>query len=943
MSLRNDATREKIPVAEPRPLRSVVARQGQVLLDTDVNEVERLLLDRTESADAAMLGAPDRLVFPAGATGFAIGGAPPNLTIGAGWGYLNGWQLFNTTATTLANQPHPWTGGTTTGPLALVLSAQVRHLDPAEDTALSDVALGDAQASGRALNDWRVFPWPTAATTTCETITSLAEWEALTKPSNGTLAFKLGGPSASTDPCSLTPAGGHSRFENLLYRIEVHGGVTASNHPDGPRFGVTGAQLKLSRRNASLMARITKVTGNQITVSPPALDPRAWFAQGAYAEIVGPGDDLDPTPALSQNRLFPITLATDEIITLDITGLPLPNIVVTNKWFLRLWDAWPDGKGLATVPASGGPIDLGDGLAVQLAGGPAARLRRGDHWTAPVRADGSIAWPDAETANPQQQTPHGPAVRYAPLAILNPASGQTDCRIPFATLTDRSLLYRGGDGQSAFAPSATGATPVTLPQTLRVAVMRGATPVSGAKVTWRSPAGAPPSWINGTLVPGGGVITSTLPDGLAEVTWAIDAAQQATTHRLEVVLMSGAGLANTPAVQFNARFDSAAQTSYKPTGKCPTLTKATNVQDALDALCDAIDDFPTLRLAAITLLGGKHKGVKQTELIQDNLILNALEVDAAAFLDGVAFSINSQKLDVKLQAYDPAVEISLDLPYPTTDPERVYWLQTLFSSAPALAVAGASVLNQAIPFQPFGAFGFNTIRLDGELAVKKEVLLWRPSAHAVRFLSTAIQHRFGARLIDDRTISGAWDPKPPARVLCRLRVRSALVFGDDAKTKSRVWLNAEHLGTQGPVTGRELLTSVRDPQRAADLDMYIWLRLPEDGIVFYFDQGSAKPVRSNIGTVEDGVNATLVQRQQVGGGQVELKAKADDPGTKPLNKALSEKRGQGIRDILVAAGLPASAIAITSLGNEQPTFPPLTPDAAETLNRRVEVLLHFKP
>jgi outer membrane protein OmpA-like peptidoglycan-associated protein len=76
---------------------------------------------------------------------------------------------------------------------------------------------------------------------------------------------------------------------------------------------------------------------------------------------------------------------------------------------------------------------------------------------------------------------------------------------------------------------------------------------------------------------------------------------------------------------------------------------------------------------------------------------------------------------------------------------------------------------------------------------------------------------------------------------------------------------------------------------------------------------------------------------------VELKAKADDPGTKPLNKALSEKRGQGIRDILVAAGLPASAIAITSLGNEQPTFPPLTPDAAETLNRRVEVLLHFKP
>jgi outer membrane protein OmpA-like peptidoglycan-associated protein len=941
MSMRNDATRAKIPVAEPRPLRSVVARQGQVLLDTDVNESERLLLDRTETADAAMLGPPDRLLFPAGGGGFLIGGAAPNLTIGAGPGYLNGWQLINAAQATLASQPNPWKGATAAAASALVLMAQVRHLDPAEDAALSDVALGDAQASGRALNDWRVFPWPTAAGTTCETITGLSEWDALTKPSNGTLAFKLGGPSASTDPCSLTPAGGHSRFENLLYRIEVHNGVTAAAQPDGPRFGVTGLQLKLSRRNASLMARITKVTGDQITVSPPALDPRAWFAQGAYAEIVGPSDDLDPTAALAQERLFAITLATDDVITLDTSTHAIPSAVQTNgQWFLRLWDAWPDGKGVATVPAGGGPIDLGDGLSVQLGGGPAARLRRGDHWIAPVRADGSVTWPGAETANPQQQAPHGPAVRYAPLAILSPTAGPTDCRIPFATLTDRSLLYRGGDGQAVFAPPAAAATPISLPQKLRVAVMRGATPVLGAKVTWRTPAGAPASWINGTLVPAGGVTTSTLVDGLAEVTWAIDAAQQGAAHRLEVVLMSGANLANTPAVQFNARFDSAAQTSYAPTGKCPTLAKATNVQDALDALCDAIDDFPTLRLAGITLLGGKHKGVKAVELVQKELILNALEVDAAAFLDGIAFSTNFQKLELGLQAYDPAVEISLDLPYPTTDPERIYWLQTL--QAPVSGLVGAPNHTIGPLPQPFGAFGFNTIRLDGGLAVKKEVLFWRPSAHAVRFLSTAAQHRFGARLVDERTVNGQWDPLPPARVLCRLRVRSALVFADDPKTKSRIWLNAEHLGTQGPVTGRELLVDTRDPQKAADLDMFIWLRLPEPGIVFYFDQGSAKPTRSNLGTVDDGLNATLGQLQQHGGG-VELRAKADEPGTKAINLALSGKRGQGVRELLTARGLPASAIAVTALGNDQPAFPPPAPNAVDTLNRRVEVQFTFKP
>jgi len=94
---------------------------------------------------------------------------------------------------------------------------------------------------------------------------------------------------------------------------------------------------------------------------------------------------------------------------------------------------------------------------------------------------------DITTPTPTQQTPHGPEIRYAPLAILKSASIE-DCRIPFATLSDRALLYRGGDGQEAFAPEAAAPTPIALGLKLRVAVMRGATPVPGAKVRWRMPA-----------------------------------------------------------------------------------------------------------------------------------------------------------------------------------------------------------------------------------------------------------------------------------------------------------------------------------------------------------------------------------------------------------------------------------------------------------------------
>ncbi|MBO9713896.1 DUF6519 domain-containing protein [Sphingomonas sp.] len=933
MTIRNDATRQRIPVTEARPLRGVVARQGQVLLDTDVNEAERTLIDRVETADASMLGPPDRLLYPAGTTGFNATGTPANCTIGPGTGYLKGWQLVNPSAVTLANQPNPWNGSAPPAPALVVLKALVRHIDPAEDSALADVALGDAQASGRALNDWQAFLFPVPSGTTCAQVTGLADYQLLVGPSTGTLAFQLSAPAASSDPCSLTPAGGHSRFENLLYRIEVHGGTVDPNRPtaDGPRFKLAGLKLKLSRRNASLMAQVTQVNGNEITVSPPALDPRAWFSQGAYAEIVGPGDDIDPTKALAKERLLKIALATDEVITLtgDVAGTGLQaGIQAGGKWFLRLWDAWPDGSGVATVPGGGGTIDLGDGIAIKVAGGASAIFRRGDYWTAAVRADGSIAWPGIATPNPTQQAPHGPEIRYAPLAILG-AAGIEDCRIPFATLSDRALLYRGGDGQEAFAPEASAPTPIALPLKLRVAVMRGATPVPGAQIAWRTSGGGAGSWINGTDISGGPVVTATNPDGLAEVTWSINAQQQAVAHRVEAVLLDNGQAANTPPIVFGAQFQTAARTSFRP-GDCETLSDVTDVQAALDALCEALDEREpdTIRLKQITLASDAGK---ETELIDRDLILNALEVDSTAFTSEIRFDLNvPSKLGLGVEPDDPVAEISLDLPYPTTDPERSWWLRMI--NPPA---AGAQV-------QQMGNFGYQTTRLDGTIAVDDNTLIWTPSNFARRFLNTAIFHRFGSE-VRDPDLKPFWTGPELKRVLCRIRLRSALIFVDDPKTKKRIWLNAEHLGTREKVTGRELMLGERDPQRAADLDMFLYLRVAEPGIVFYFPRGSSTANRSNLGTVEDGMKAALAHWQAQPTG-VKLTSNTDETATKPQLLTLSQQRADKIRTALTGKGVNAGAITIESNADTKQPFQ-ATPDADDSLNRRVAVTFegNFKP
>jgi Family of unknown function (DUF6519) len=837
MTMRNDATRLRIDAKEKRRARGVVSRQGQVLMDTDFDQQAAALLGRIETEAADVFDSAGKLVYPAGTTGFQIGasGAIGNFDIGAGHGFLDGWLLENPATAKLNTQPHPRNPADVfAAPAIIGLKALVRFIDPVEDPALADVALGDARASGRSLVDWQVFPLGGQAVgIDCSNAPTAPDWVALTAPSAGRMSVIKQAAGPSTDPCSLTPGGGYTRLENLLYRVEVHSGAVRSDFPsiDGPRFAIQQLNVKFSRTNASLMARVTLVSGSEITVEPASLDARAWFAPGAYAEIVNVHDDVDPRAALASQRLFRVASASDDKILLDATAanVTATGIATDGKWFLRLWDAFPNGDGLATV--SGGPnslvIDLGDGLSIQFHN-TNATFRRGDYWTFAARADGSVAWPETVPGTPDKMVPHGPETRYTVLATVAGGASPAfeNCSIPSFSLTDRFLCYRGGDGQSVFAGAGAPAF-VPLAQKLRVAVMRGEWPVKGAIVRWSPPAGAPDSRINGQPCTAAQAQASvTDANGLAEVEWAIDRAQPLAVHKVQATLQLAPGRDLPDPIVFNAVFETAAHTAYVP-GKCDHLDGIDNVQDALDTLCLKINDRPpVLTLTQIQLLpmsGAPIELIREDPKDKKKLILNGLEdVSPDSLVNGIRFGFDGDVDKAQFAPFDPVVEVELDLPYPTTDPDRIYW------SGVALTAVGNTT------FAVTGPFGFQRMRLDGIVshATKSKPdespgLIWQPSQQAVMFLLTAAAHRFGQRIHPGNANAlknAGWKGEPDfPRILCRIRLRAPMLW--TAEGAKRAYLNAEHLGVNGPFTHRELDLAARDPQAAADLDMFIYLKV----------------------------------------------------------------------------------------------------------------------
>ncbi|UAK23284.1 DUF6519 domain-containing protein [Sphingomonas nostoxanthinifaciens] len=829
MTIRNDSSRPAARLSGGRRPRSVVARQGQVLLDVDLNEEAASAAERIEIEALDMLGSP---AVPFHAAGFKIGAGG---TISVGRLYLDGLLVENLAPCTLDTQPHPADPIPTAGGL-VTLKAVVRLVDPVEDRALADKALADAAASGRGYVDWQVFAMPltlsaSGAPPACGD--DLPDWDKLVAPSSGRLAARVDPGTAATNFCSPAAAGGYMRLENLHYRVEVDGGTAVAGYPtvDGARYGLDGLRLKFSRRNASVMVRITGYTGRALTVDPPVLDAGNWFAPGSGAEIVSIDDDVDPTQAEAQTRLFKVAQVSSDTITLDgdPTALP-PTATLGTDWYLRLWEPLPDFSVVAAAVPDGASaskeIDLGDGVRVTLRTAVAGDTlyRRGDYWSFTARVDGTIDWPEDSPGVPTPRMPDGPAIHYARLAIAPSASADpTDCRPIILPLTEQiELLYAGGDGQSAFlgdTPTASGFIPLRAP--LRVLVLRGGLPLPGVTVTWANDASV--------TLDGSGAATDA--QGLVAVMAALDPAKAADLFSVTASLTPPAGVPPVAPIMFSAGFATAARTSYDP--GCDLLADTSTVQDALDTLCANINGVPdALQLTRIAMSGAS--GV--TELLADGVIANGIELDPEAFLRGLIFTVDRGPLRVQPQPFDPIVDIELELPYPTTRTELTDW-QNMMDANPA-------------------PFGTQRLRLLGTVTVKEHEIVWTPSQQAEAFLHLWQRHMFGA---GEKTLMEL--EKRAMRVLGRIRLRSQFVWIEVADTplspietkltkreqaalvlkrRKRIYLNAEYLGGVTSGNGRALLIGESDPQRAGDLDMF-----------FYFVPPPEKPVTAEPIKVAD--------------------------------------------------------------------------------------------
>ncbi len=480
--------------------------------------------------------------------------------------------------------------------------------------------------------------------------------------------------------------------------------------------------------------------------------------------------------------MFRVALADDDRVILEAQPSQIAATGATNDgtWFLRLWDAFPDSiGGFATVTATGGAttsqeINIGDGLKVKLGTGT---FRRGDYWNCTARADGTTDWP--KTAGvPDAMTPHGPEVRYAPLAAVTSA-GIDDCRITFATLSDRALLYRGGDGQFAFAPA--GATMVALPAKARVAVMRGETPVANATVEWSfvGPAGATclidGVQSNAATPP---IKKTTTPDGLSQITWSIDASQLLASHQLKATLVPAAGAANVPPIIFSAAFATARQTGYTP-GQCIHLAGVDNVQTALDTLCSKIDQEPGIRVLAVEY--GKDPKPLQ----------NDAEILTADLTEGIRVKLDQPIVSPLLHpgALDPMTFlVSVEVPYPVNEADRKLWDSTTAKSA--------------------GLIGFTSVILRAEPKPNEKEIRWRASNEAVDWLVN--------RLFQGLATAGVNE----TRLLVRLTLHGNFIWADGDK-----YLDGDTFGTKGTVGVVDLKKLPSgDGRRGGDFRMWFWLK-----------------------------------------------------------------------------------------------------------------------
>ncbi|GAA2765286.1 hypothetical protein GCM10010103_43270 [Streptomyces paradoxus] len=450
---------------------AVVAQQGRVQLDADLNEQTAIQLHQARTLAADLIGPHGG---PRDAAGFRIeyvGGKHEidTLLIHGGRYYVDGILCDagrpaagvpvtgEESEDSAPEPPATWTywdqpdgfrdpekpgdrlPSPAQAPFVAYLNVWERSVSAAEDPELREVALGAAMpdTAARVKVVWQVLPLSLAALEIEETDPSrevvraaFTRWAQRRSAPSARLAARSERPDhADEDPCLVKPDARYRGPENQLYRVEVHAGGEAED-----------ATFKWSRENGSVVFPVDELDGTWVQLASLGHDGKLDLDVGDHVEF---------TDTAYASRLEPLPLLRVEELDLPgrrvrLSAEPGPGVgrLAHLNPYLRRWDhrGGPRRKGRSTalrggaIPVTEGEwLPLEDGVEVYFAKGGA--YRTGDHWTVPARtATGSVEWPVDQARRPLLRGPAGIARHFAPLALIKGEGSAVDLRLAFGPL-----------------------------------------------------------------------------------------------------------------------------------------------------------------------------------------------------------------------------------------------------------------------------------------------------------------------------------------------------------------------------------------------------------------------------------------------------------------------------------------------------------------------------
>jgi hypothetical protein len=435
--------RARITFDPTREYRSVVAQQGRVTLEADVNEQAMIAAEalRVETVDlVGQAGTPNK--------GYQVTtDGNNNLTVGVGTMYLGGWRLENDAAIPVAKQLE-WLDQPVQAAKAqqevIALHAIEQSISAVEDQALLEVALGGPDTAARTRLMQHIVQIPTSAsnciTAAGAVIKQLAGQDLVFNPLdfsleyNATLEVSFFPPTTPADPCCPSAQGGYLGSNNQLVQVAV----TSVSGGSGT--------LLWGWNNASFLYRATPVAGspNVLKLSQAPIDAAHTPQPGQTVEVLQTtmviGKSADDNYVAAPQGLV-VTLDSGNIYDPSTQQLTFPSTTTlptdSNTLFVRLWTA---SVGFTVGAAQ--QLDSVSGLAVtisNISSLPTAPFALRPFWNFAVRPN-----------TPQQvyparyledaQPPDGPRQWLCGLAVFTPgaAAGPVtpDCRIPFLPLTE---------------------------------------------------------------------------------------------------------------------------------------------------------------------------------------------------------------------------------------------------------------------------------------------------------------------------------------------------------------------------------------------------------------------------------------------------------------------------------------------------------------------------